>query len=170
MKNERDHLQNSRLKTILYVYRDTFDFPGDKQEISVFVSKNFATSVMNMLFSEIWVHHSHVTGNIHGYAHNFFNRKVKELHNQPISVFAHNLLRFGFFFVLKRIRLSVWRTKDLNMGGKSMRNMSYASIAHQVKFLDTIKFYQESLHALAASMEPTEHENIRKSITGFVEP
>ena len=55
------------------------------------------------------------------------------------------------------------------MGGKSIRNMSYASIADQVKFIDTIKFYQEPLHALAASMEPTEHENIRKSISIFLE-
>ena len=47
--------------------------------------------------------------------------------------------------------------------------MSYASIADQVKFIDTIKFYQEPLHALAASMEPTEHENIKKSISKFLE-
>ena len=106
-ENKRDHLRNSRLKTILYVYRETFDFPGDKREISVFVSKNFATSVMNLLFSEIWVHHLHVSGDIHGYAHDFCNRKVKELYKQPISAFAHNLSRFGFFFVLKGLRLSL---------------------------------------------------------------
>ena len=124
---------------------------------------------MNLLFSEIWVHHSHISGNIHGYAHDFCNRKVKELHNQPISVIAHNLFRFDFFFILKGLRLSVWRTKDLNMSGKSIRNMSYASIADQVNFIDIIKFYQEPLHALPASMEPTEHENIRKPITAFLE-
>ena len=110
-----------------------------------------------MLYCDTWVHHSHLTGNILGYAHVFCNRKVKELHNQPISVFPHNLFKFDFFFVLKGLRLSVWRTKDLNMGGKGIRNMSYASIADQVKFIDTIKFYQEPFHALAVSMEPTEH-------------
>ena len=47
--------------------------------------------------------------------------------------------------------------------------MSYASIADQVKFIETIKFYQEPLYAPAASMEPTEHENIRKFITAFLE-
>ena len=47
--------------------------------------------------------------------------------------------------------------------------MSYAGIADQVKFIDTIKFYQEPFHALAASMEPIEHQNIKKLITLFLE-
>ena len=143
------------------MYREIFDFPGDTREISLIVSKNFVSPVINLLYCDIWVHHSHVSENIHGYAHDFCNRKVKELNNQPISVFTYNLFRFDFFFVLKGLRLSVWRSKGLNMGGKGIRNMSYASIADQVMFIDTIKFYQEPLHALAASMEPAEHENIR---------
>ena len=168
-KNKRDQLRVHKIKTVLYVYREIFDFPGYKREISLFVSKNFASSVINLLYCDIWVHHSHVSGNIHGYVQYFCNKKVKELNNQPVSVFAHNLFRFDFFFVRKGLRLSVWRSKDLKMGGKSIRNMSYASIADQVKFIDTIKFYQEHLHALAAGMEPAEHENITKSITTFLE-
>ena len=63
--------------------------------------------------------------------------------------------------------MSVWKTKDLNMGGKGIRNLSYANIADQVKFIDTIKFYHEPLYDLAASMEPTEKENIKRSIARF---
>ena len=55
------------------------------------------------------------------------------------------------------------------MGGKGIRNLSYASIADQVKFIDTIKFYQEPLYALAASMEPAGKENIKTSIVVFLE-
>ena len=65
--------------------------------------------------------------------------------------------------------MSVRKTRDLNMGGKGIRNLSYASIADQVKFIDAIKFYQEPLHALAASMEPTEYQNIKRSIIMFLE-
>ena len=54
----------------------------------------------------------------------------------------------------------MWKTKNLNLGGKGIRNLNCAGIADQVKFVDTIKFYQEPLYALAASMEPTEKENI----------
>ena len=106
-KNKRDHIKNSRLKTMLYVYREIFDFPGYMGEISLFISINLASSVMNLLYCDIWLHHSHVSGNIHGYAHDFCNRKLKGLNNQPISVFAHNLFRFDFFFLLKGLRLSV---------------------------------------------------------------
>ena len=139
-KNKRDQPRNFKIKTVLYVYREIFDFAGDTREISLFVSKNFVSSVINLLYCDIWVHHLHVSGNIYGCAHDFCNRKVKELCNQPISVFAHNLFRFDFFFVLKGLRFSVWRTKDLNMGGKGIRNMSYATMADQIKFIDTIKF------------------------------
>ena len=168
-KNKTDQFRSFRIKTVLFSYREIFDFPGDKGEISLFVSKNFVSSIINLLYCDIWVHHSHVSGNIHGYVHDFCNLKVRELNNQPISVFAHNLFRFDFFFLLKGLRLSVWRTKHLNMGGKGIRNMSYSSIVDQVKFINNIKFYQELLHALAASMEPTENENIKKSVTTFLE-
>ena len=96
-KNRRDSLRNLRIKTILFVYRETFDFAGDDREVSVFVSKNFVFSVLNLLFCGITVHHSHVSGNIFGYAHDFCNQRVKELYRQPISVFVHNLFRFDFF-------------------------------------------------------------------------
>ena len=157
------------MRTVLFVYRQIFDFAGDDREISLFVSKNFVSSVVNMLYTDVVLYHSHVSGSIQGYIHDFCNKKLKEIYHRPISMFAHNLFKFDFFFAMKEYRLSVWRTKDLNMGGKGIRNMSYASILDQVKFIDTIKFYQEPLHTLAASMEPTEYANIQRSITKFLE-
>ena len=74
-------------------------------------TKSFLDGVLNLMFSEIVVHHSHVSGNIIGYAHNFCNHKIKENYKQTISVFAHNLFRFDFFFVLKGLRMSAWKTK-----------------------------------------------------------
>ena len=59
--------------------------------------------------------------------------------------------------------------QNLNMDGKGTRNLNYATIGEQVKFIDTIKFYQEPLYALAASMEPTEKENIERTIIVFLE-
>ena len=102
------------------VYREIFDFPGYDREVNCFVSKNFLDVVLNLMFSEIVVHHSHVSGNIIGYAHNFCNQKIKENYKQTISVFAHNLFRFDFFFVLKGLRMSAWKTKELQMGGKGI--------------------------------------------------
>ena len=161
--------RNFKIKTILYVYREIFDFTGDSKEISVFVSKNFVSSVMDLLFCKTVIHHSHVSGNICGYAHDFCNRKVKKIYHHPISVFAHNLFKFDFFFVIKGLRLCVWKTNDLNIGGKGLRNISYVNISDQVKFIDTMKFYQESLHEIGTSMESIEQENIKKSLINFLE-
>ena len=129
------------MKTLLFVYSKIFDFTGYDLDFNVFVSKNFVDSVLNLLFSEIVIHHSRVSGNIIGYAHNFCDQNLKENYEQKISVFAHNLFRFDFFFVLKGLTMSVWKNKDVNKGGKGIRNLSYANIADQVKSIDTIKFY-----------------------------
>ena len=48
------------------------------------------------MFGDVVIHHSHVTGEIIGYAHNFCNKKVRETQNQ-IPVFAHNLFSFDLF-------------------------------------------------------------------------
>ena len=54
-----------------------------------------------------------------------------------------------FFFVLKGIRLSIWRTKQLNVGGTNLTKVQYPNIVNQVKFIDTMKYYQQSLSSLA---------------------
>ena len=56
-----------------------------------------------------------------------------------IPVIAHNLFRFDFFFLVKGLRASVWKTKDIIIGGENPTNISFAHIANQVQFVDTIK-------------------------------
>ena len=50
---------------------------------------------------------------------------------------------FGFdmLFLLKRIRLLVWGTKDLNIGGSGLTNINFASLGSQVKFISTMKWH-----------------------------
>ena len=43
------------------------------------------------------IHHSHISGEIIGDAHSYCNYKVREK-KLKISVVAHNLFRFDFFF------------------------------------------------------------------------
>ena len=116
----------------------------------------------NLLFGEVVIHHSHVSGEIFGYAHDFCNQRLKECAS-PISVIAHNLFKFDFFFVLKDFRLCVWGTKNINIGGRSLTDVQYANISNQVKFIDTIKYYQQPLANLAANSDNNEKKNIRNS-------
>ena len=96
------------------------------------------------------IHHSHVTGKIKGYVYSFCIEKARENYFQ-IPVVAHNLLRFNFFFLLKGLRSGGWRTRDITIGGKNPTNKNFASIGNQVQFIDTIKYFQQSVGGLASS-------------------
>ena len=85
LKNKKSAERNKRMETIYFAYREIFDFPGDDREISAFVTKNFVTSVFDLLFCETNIHHSYVSGEILGYAHDFCNRKVKEIYHRQFS-------------------------------------------------------------------------------------
>ena len=138
------------------------DFPNNKFEIKTVVTKKIFKSVRNLLYGSYVIHHSHVTGEIIGYAHDFCNKKLRKNQNL-ITVFAHNLFSFDLFFVVKRIRLRVWLAKQLNIGRTNLTNVQYANIGCQVKFIDTIKYYQQSLSSFAKNTSDIE-KNIYKTI------
>ena len=108
-----------------------------------------------------------MTGKIIGFAHNFCNLKCKENYH-TIPVLAHNQFRFDFFLFLKGIRPSVWETSDIAIGGKNPTNVNFANIKSQVKFIDTIKYFQQSLGSLADSMTDEEKHNVRKNCRNFI--
>ena len=111
-----------------------------------------------MIYGGYVIHYSHVSGQIIGYAHDFCNKKIGK--NQTlIPAFAHNLFSFDFFFVVKGVRFCVWRTKQFKIGGKNLTNVPYANIGNQVKFINTIKYYHQSLSALAKNVNEMEKKN-----------
>ena len=65
--------------------------------------------------------------------------------------------------------MCVWRTKNLSMGGKGIKNLNYANISDQIKFIYTTKFYQEPLSMLAESIKSNEKENLEKFLIVFLE-
>ena len=69
------------------------------------------------------IHHSHVTGKIIGYAHDFCNEKIRENYF-IIPAIAHNQFRFNFFFYLKGIKPSVWETKQIPISGKNATSIN----------------------------------------------
>ena len=80
-----------------------------------------------------------------------------------IPVIAHNQFRFDFFFFLKGIRPTVWETSRIKIGSKNASNINIELIGNQVRFIDTIKYFQQSLGNLGASMTDTEKNNIKKA-------
>ena len=72
-------------------------FPQNDFDEDVLISCNFLQNITNILYDKHVIHHSHITGEITGYAHGFCNRKVRE-NKKNISVIANNLFGFDFSF------------------------------------------------------------------------
>ena len=85
---------------------------------------------------------------------------VENYYNIP--VFAHNQFRFYFFLFLKGLRATVWETTDIQIGGQNPTDINFAIIQNLVRFIDTTKYFQQSLANLASSMTEIEQKNIRK--------
>ena len=72
-------------------------------------------------------------------------------------------------FLVKGTRLSVWGTKDLNSGGTGLRNVNFASIDAQVKFINTIKYFLTSLGQLASTLDEVEKMQVEKLTYQFLD-
>ena len=60
------------------------------------------------------------------------------------------------FFLIKGIRLSVWGTKNVNIGRTGLTNINFVSIGTQVKLINTMKYFLTSLGQLAITLDDVE--------------
>ena len=125
-------------------------------------------NVRYLIFSKNVIHHSHITGEITDYMHSFCNQKVRENKNQ-ISVIAYNLFGFELSFFFKGLKLGVWRTRNLSVGGTNLTNINFANISDQTKFIDTLKYFQQNLSVLASTMTEEEEQKIKNECIKFIE-
>ena len=154
------------LKLYALVYDKIMKFPFSQFECETVTSANFFISVHRIINAKIHLHHSHVTGEIKGYVHDFCNWTVRE-NKDVVPCIAHNFFQFDMFFLLKGIRLSVWRTDDIHIGGTNMIDINYAQIDN-FKFIDSIKYYQTSLAKLSETMSDEEKSRVVKLVEQFI--
>ena len=131
---------------------------------SIPMSKNFTENLGGIMKNNTHIHHSQIAGDIIVYGHSLCNMKVRE-NKYKITVVAHNLFRFDIFFLLKGLRTAVWRTRDINVGA---RTLSFANISNQIIFFDTIKYFQQSLGVLAKGLTDNEKSAISKECEKFI--
>ena len=62
----------------------------------------------------------------------------------------------------------MWETTEISIGGKNPTDVNFTIIRNQVRFIDTVKYFQQSLGSLAESMADTEKENVRKICRKFL--
>ena len=154
------------LQLYAFVYDKIMQFPFGRFDCETVTTANLFLSVYRIINAKIHLHHSHVTGEIKGYAHDFCNWTIRENHD-VVPCIAHNFFKFDMFFLLKGIRLSVWRTDDIHIGGNNMVDINYAQIDN-FKFIDSIKYYQTSLAKLSETMSPKEKLNVAKLVEQFL--
>ena len=139
---KKDKGEATKEKTIGYLYKSSINFlPNDKISGDFPLSAKFFENMIFIHKNKFVMHHSHVTGKIIGYAHEYCNLQTRENY-YTIPAFAHNQFRFDFFLFLKGLRASVWETNEIFAGGKKPTDVNFAIVQNQVRFIDAIKYYQ----------------------------
>lgn len=166
--SNEDDGKATKEKTITFLYNHSISFISTNKVKGDFpISVKFLSNMIAIVKKKIVLHHSHVTGKIIGYAHDFCNQGCRENY-YTIPVLAHNQFRFDLFLFLKGIRPSVWETTEIAIGGRNPTDVNFAIIRNQVRFIDTVKYFQQSLGSLADSMTDEERENVRKICRKFL--
>ena len=99
---------------------------------------------MNRLIKgKVHCHHSHSTGKILGYSHDFCNTSAIE---KTRSEMAHNFFGFDIFYYLKMYIASAW---------------CYI-IDNEIKLINSLKYYQKSLADLSSTRTPEEKRAAEK--------
>ena len=94
-----------------------------------------------MIKIKFHLHHSHITGKIYGYVHDFCNTAVIEETTPDIPFLAHNLFGFDLYYFIKAYIASAWCSKSLNTGGSNLTQVNFGNIAVKSELIDTLKFY-----------------------------
>lgn len=163
--DKQDELTNKQV--FGYLYKKSVCFlKNDNINLDAPYSNNFLLNLAGVGSNKPVVHHSHVSAKIVGFEHDFCNQKVRENY-YTIPAIAHNQFRFDFFFFMQGFRPTVWETTDINIGAKNASNVNFAAIGNQVRFIDTIKYFQQSLANLASSMNDVEKQSIRDTFARY---
>ena len=132
------------LKVYAFVYMLVY-FPKIDIQYKTFTTSAFFINLHHLIKMKIHLHHSHIKGEIIGYAHDFCNTKVTEKSSPDIPVIAHNLFAFDLYYFIKDYIASAWCSKMLNIGGTNLTQISFSNITGEIKFIDSLKYYQKSL-------------------------
>ena len=157
------------LQLYSFFYDCLMNFPETKfDEIKTVTTNGFLLNLHRIINCKPHIHHSHVTNEIYGYAHDFCNWKFRE-NSLFIPLIGHNILGFDvYYMVVKGFRLSAWGTKDFSMGGTNLTNVNFADISSQIKIIDTLKYYQTTLANIVDIANDVEKDRIKDETKNFL--
>ena len=166
--NAYENVHKFNLKVYAHVYDELIIFPRSDIEYETITTNMFFTNVHWLIRGKFYLHHSHITGEIFGYAHNFCNTMLAEKKTCEIPFIAHNFFGFDLFYFLKAYVAPAWRSKELNIGGNKLTQANYGNINGEIKLIDSLKFYQRSLGELSSTLTDTEKNAVKKLTEKFL--
>ena len=110
IKNTSYKISRFNLKLYIFVYDKLLEFPKSDITYDTITFNNFFKNVNQIFKVKIHLHHSHVTGEILGYVHDFCHLRVRE-NKTEFVVFAHNFFGFDMYFLLKEFRATACNSK-----------------------------------------------------------
>ena len=73
----------------------------------------------------------------------------------------HNLFGFDLYYIIKGYVASTWCSKEIKSGSSNLTCINFSSITGEVKFIDTLKYYQKSLGELASALSDEEKGSLK---------
>ena len=107
-------------KIYAFLYGKLVRFPKSDIQYETFIAKKNLTHAPRLIKMKVHLHHSHITGNIIGYSHDFCNATAVEKTSPDIPVIVHNLLGFDLYYFIKGYIASAWCSKSLNIAGNNV--------------------------------------------------
>ena len=150
------------LKFYAYVYDDLLSFPRSEIDCQTITTNNFLSHVYRLIRGKVHLHHSHITGKILGFAHDFCNHAYLEKCTLEIPFVAHNFFGFDLFYYMKAYIALAWCSKQLNIGGTNLTHANYGNISNEIKLINSLKFYQQGLGELSSTLTADEKIAVKK--------
>ena len=164
----KGNVSKFNLKVYAYVYDELFDFPPSDIDYEIITTNKFFLNVHRLIRDEYHLHHSHITGNINGYAHNFCNATYVEKSTGKIPFIAHNFFGFDLFYFLKTYTASAWCSKEFSIGGTNLTHANFGNISSEIKLIDSLKFYQLSLGEFSSTLTLQEKTAVKNLAEKFL--
>ena len=98
LSRSRGELYKFNLKVYAFVYDKIIFLPHSDIEYDTLTTDKFFIHVNRLIKGKVHLHHSHMTGIILGYSHDFFNTSVIEKTRSEIPFVAHNFFVFDIFY------------------------------------------------------------------------
>ena len=143
-------------------------FPKSNIDYETITTDKFFTNVHWLIRGKFHLHHSHITGKIFGYAHDFCNAIYIERSTPEIPFVAHNFFGFDLFYFMKAYIVSAWCSKALNIGGTNLIQANVGNISGEIRLIDSLKSYQKSLGELSSTLTDEEKIAVKKLAKKFL--